>query len=266
MDEIGGTQSIARGIGLLKVVAEGPPDGLTLAQVAERTGLHRATTHRLLAALTRERLLEQDPAHRYHPGVELWVLGASAARRFDIREVSRPALERIATETQDTVYLSVRSGHEAICIARHEGAFPIRTLSLNVGDRRPLGVGSGSLALLAFLAEADRQEVLGGIAADLTRYPRFSAAGIRRLVDETRNRGYSFVGGTILPGMSAFGVPILDSHGNAVAALSVAAIDSRMAEPRLSRMVRLVRSQAAAISSRLSPDRRALHTRPTSRR
>src|SRR5262249_30764723 len=208
MDEIAGTQSIARGIGLLKIVAEGPPEGLTLAQVAQTIGLHRATTHRLLAALARERLLEQDRAHRYHPGVELWVLGTAAARRFDIRDVSRPALKRIAAETQDTVYLSVRSRHEAICVARYEGVFPIRTLSLNVGDRRPLGVGSGSLALLAFLAEADRREVLAGIAAYLTRYPRFSAASIRRLVDETRNRGYSFVGGTILPGMSAFGVPV----------------------------------------------------------
>jgi DNA-binding IclR family transcriptional regulator len=266
MDEIGGAQSIARGIGLLKMVAEGPPEGLTLAQVAERTGLHRATAHRLLAALTRERLLEQDATHRYHPGVELWVLGAAAARRFDIREVARPALERIASQTEDTVYLSVRSGQEAICVARCEGAFPIRTLSLNVGDRRPLGVGSGSLALLAFLAEADRQEVLGGIAAELARYPRFSPAAIRRLVDETRSRGYSLVGGTILPGMSAFGVPILDRHGHAIAALSVAAIDSRMAEPRLSKIVRLVQSQAVAVASRLSPHRRAQHTRPASRR
>src|SRR5262245_19824030 len=162
MDDAGGCESIARGIGLLKVVAVGSPEGLTLAQVAERASLHRATAHRLLAALTRERLLEQDASHRYHGGVELWVLGEAAARRFDIRELCRLPLERITTETQDTVYLSVRSGYEAICVARYEGAFPIRTLSLNSGDRRPLGVGSGSLALLAFLSEPDRHEVLDG--------------------------------------------------------------------------------------------------------
>jgi len=131
MDDTGGTQSITRGIGLLKIVAQGRPEGLTLAQVAERASLHRATAHRLLAALTRERLLEQDASHRYHGGVELWVLGEAAARRFDIRELCRLPLERITAETQDTVYLSVRSGYEAICVARYEGAFPIRTLSLN---------------------------------------------------------------------------------------------------------------------------------------
>jgi DNA-binding IclR family transcriptional regulator len=211
----------------------------------------------LLAALTRERLLEQDASHRYHGGVELWVLGEAAARRFDIRELCRLPLERITAETQDTVYLSVRSGYEAICVARYEGAFPIRTLSLNLGDRRPLGVGSGSLALLAFLSEADRHEVLDGLSRQLTRYPRFTTTGIRRLMDETRARGYSFVGGTILPGMSAFGVPILDGHGHAIAALSVAAIDARMAEPRLSKMIRLVQSQAIAVSNRLGAGRRA---------
>jgi len=263
MDDTGGTQSITRGIGLLKIVAEGPPEGLTLAQLAERASLHRATAHRLLAALTRERLLEQDASHRYHGGVELWALGAAAARRFDIRALCRLPLERITAETQDTVYLSVRSGYEAICVARYEGAFPIRTLSLNLGDRRPLGVGSGSLALLAFLSEADRHDVLDGLSKCLTRYPRFTTTGIRRLVDETRARGYSFVGGTILPGMSAFGVPILDGHGHAIAALSVAAIDTRMAEPRLSKMVRLVQSEAAAVSNRLGAGRRAQNPPPT---
>src|SRR5262245_40121810 len=123
MTEIIGTQSIARAVGLLRIVAEGPASGVTLADAAHATGLHRATAHRVLAALTQERLVEQDAAHRYHPGVELWIMGEAAARRFDIRALARPALERIATETEDTVYLSVRSGRQAICIARCEGAF-----------------------------------------------------------------------------------------------------------------------------------------------
>src|SRR5262249_42027918 len=139
----------------------------TLGELAVMTGLHRATVHRILAALSREHLLEQDEYHRYHAGIDLWVLGEAAARRFDVQEFGRPALERIAAETQDTAYLSVRNGSHAVCVGRSEGAFPIRTLSLNVGDRRPLGVGSGSLVLLAFLSEADREEVFERLGSEL---------------------------------------------------------------------------------------------------
>ena len=260
MTEIVGTQSIARAMELLRTVAEGPANGVTLAEAAEATGLHRATAHRVLAALTRERLVEQDAAHRYHPGVELWIMGEAAARRFDIRDLARPALERIASDTEDTVYLSVRSGPEAICLACCEGAFPIRTLSLKVGDRRPLGVGSGSLALLSFLPPAEREDVLASSGPQLARYARFSSAVLRRLVDQTRARGYSFVAGTIISGMSAFGVPVLDPDGHALAALSVAAIDARMTSSRRAKLVRLVQAQAAALAARLSSGRRRAPT------
>src|SRR5215813_9778686 len=93
--DIGGAQSVARAINLLKIVGAGPSAGVTLAEIVKRTDLHRATAHRLLAALVREGLLEQDATHHYHLGVELWVLGDAAAKRFDIREFGRAALECI---------------------------------------------------------------------------------------------------------------------------------------------------------------------------
>src|SRR5262245_717852 len=249
--EIAGVQTVARAIALVRLVTQGPRIGMTLAEVAAKAGLHRATAHRLLAALAREHLLEQDESHRYHTGIDLWVLGEAAGRRFDIREFGRPALERIAAETQDTAYISVRNGSQAVCVGRSEGAFPIRTLSLSVGDRRPLGVGSGSLVLLAFLPEADREEVFERLGSELGSYPSFSPALIRTLVDETRERGYSFVGGTVLPGMAAVGVPVLDRNGHAIAALSVAAIEPRVTEPRRAQLVAILKAQAALLADRL---------------
>src|SRR5215510_9874924 len=94
--DIGGAQSVARAINLLKIVGAGSSAGATLAEIVKRTDLHRATAHRLLAALVREGLLEQDATHRYHAGIELWLLGDAAARRFDIRELGRATLAHIA--------------------------------------------------------------------------------------------------------------------------------------------------------------------------
>jgi DNA-binding IclR family transcriptional regulator len=254
---LSGGQTISRALALLKIVAAAGREGMSLPQVAERSGLHRATAHRLLNVLVAEHLVAHDETHRYHAGVELWMLGEAAARQFRVRDAGREAVDALARETEDTAYLTMRSGFTAVCVARGEGAFPIRTLSLSVGDRRPLGVGSGSLAILAFMPEEQREEALAMLPAALERYPRLSISAIRRQAEQARELGYSFVGGTIIPGMFAVGVPVLDRGGHAVAALSVAAIEARLAEPRRAKIVALLKAQARALSARLGEKKTA---------
>ena len=83
--------------------------------------------------------------------------GLTATPRFNLREICHPALARIADATGDTVFLTQRSGLDAVCLDRREGTFPIKTFTLEVGMRRPLGVGTGSLAILSALPEEDIQ-------------------------------------------------------------------------------------------------------------
>jgi DNA-binding IclR family transcriptional regulator len=225
---LSGGQTISRALALLKIVAAAGREGMSLPQVAERSGLHRATAHRLLNVLVAEHLVAHDETHRYHAGVELWMLGEAAARQFRVRDAGREAVDALARETEDTV-----------------------------GDRRPLGVGSGSLAILAFMPEEQREEALAMLPAALERYPRLSISAIRRQAEQARELGYSFVGGTIIPGMFAVGVPVLDRGGHAVAALSVAAIEARLAEPRRAKIVALLKAQARALSARLGEKKTA---------
>lgn len=251
-NDVTGSQSIGRAIGLLRILTAGPREGMTLAHVAQAAGLHTATTHRQLSALAREGLVEQDDRHHYFPGVELWLMGQVAAHRFDITGVAHPAMKRIADETEDTVYLFVRSGRQAVCVARCEGTFPIRTLTLAPGDRRPLGINAAALALLSFLSAEDRESVLGELGPDLKPYRQYSVDRIRGEIDATRKRGYSVVPGTVIPGMAAVGVPILDRQGHAIAALSVAAIEQRMTEARRSHIAALIGQEARTLAKRLT--------------
>jgi DNA-binding IclR family transcriptional regulator len=260
--DMSGSQSIGRAIGLLRILTRRAHDGMTLAHLAKESGLHPTTAHRQLAALLREGLVEQDVARRYHPGRELWLMGQVAALRFDISDVARATMKRIADETEDTVYLFVRSFRQAICVARCEGAFPIRALTLNAGDRRPLGVNAGALALLSYQPDDVREDVLAHIAPDLRPLRGYSVEYVRRQIAETRARGYSIVTGTIVPGMSAVGVPVLDRAGQALASLSVAAIDQRMTPKRCAQIAKFVQAEARSLARRLG-DRGAETNNPS---
>ena len=86
------------------------------------------------------------------------------------RELYMPAVENIALRMRDTAFFSVRSANESVCLARRNGDFPLRVMSLEKGSRRPLGDGSGSLAILAFLPDERRSEILEQCASLYERF------------------------------------------------------------------------------------------------
>jgi hypothetical protein len=133
-----GTQSIERALLLLREIAAHNRGGSRLLDLATRTGLQRPTVHRMLKCLAADNMVQQDgDSHRYYLGSMVFELGLTATPRFNLREMCHPALARIAEATGDTVFLTQRSGLDAVCLDRREGAFPIKTFTLEVGRRRP---------------------------------------------------------------------------------------------------------------------------------
>jgi DNA-binding IclR family transcriptional regulator len=240
-------RSIDRAAAVLRTLALHEVQGARLAEVTAAVGLGKATVHRLLGALVAVGFVDFDgTAKRYRLGYGLHALGA-AARRFGIVELARPSLRRLARATGDTVYLSLRDGDEALCLDRATGAYPIRTLTLDIGDRRPLGVGAGALALLAFLPEAEVARLVRSTRAARAGYAGFDDAALAGLVAETRAAGFSFNDGRIVGAMCALGAPVHDGAGRLVAALSIAAIRERMGSARRAELVALLQDEAAEI-------------------
>jgi DNA-binding IclR family transcriptional regulator len=248
----GTVKSVERAAAILKLLASEAIAGWRLSDIARSTGLGKTTTHRLLAALAESGFVIQSPeTRRYFLGYEIIRLG-QLATRYDMGELARPALLRLARETGDTVFISVREGLDALCLAREVGDFPIKTLTLSAGDRRPLGVGAGSLALLAFLPEEEIGEVIASNAARLANYPRFSPDDLADLTAKTRKWGHSFNEGRIVTAMCAIGVPVFDPRGRVVAAISVAAIRERMDDERVAWIVSLLQTEADKLRARLT--------------
>ena len=247
-------QTIGRASMMLRALADGASEGTRLARVADATGLGKSTVLRLLKALIEVGYVEfDDKAKLYRLGYDLFLLGQSA-RRFHIIELARAGLDRLAAETGDTVFLSVRDGTMAHCVDRRTGSYPIRTLTLSVGDRRPLGVGAGSLALLAFENDTEVASVLGANRAERRAFERFGDDDLRDMIAAARRCGHTYNDGRIVTAMNAVGVPVLDAGGRVAAALSIAAIHERM-EPKRREMIANLLKQEAAILSGLLDER-----------
>lgn len=246
----GGTQSIERVINLLRVVASRGRNGMRLGDITAASGLPSSTCFRMLQRLEDEGVLERHAVTRkYLLGPLLYELGLLAQPRFQLAQRCENTLATLADLTQDTVYLSERRGNEAVCSARALGDYPIKALTLDVGVRRPLGVGAGGLAILCALPPAEADEIITGHAE---RYPKLSsltAARVREAIAQGREQGYAFLDGAGHPGTAAVGVIIPTIAP--VAAISVAAISSRLDPARRVEIAAQLQLHALRLSRQL---------------
>lgn len=250
IDDVAGTQSIQRTLRVLRYVGSRGSAGATLSGVVRDCALRKATAHRILAVLVREGFLRHDNGTRiYELGHEAHILGWSANER--LRSLAQASMVRICRAWEDTAFLSIRCGNESVCIDRHVGGYPVKTLTMEIGSRRPLGVGAGSTALLAFLDRDEIDRILSDMEPDLVTYPAFSVSLIRELVRETQHQGFSFNDGRIVSGVYSVGVPILRHNRQVVGALSVSAVAARMEKDRRTGLVAMLKDEAARISELL---------------
>jgi len=242
-----GTQSILRAILLLRAVAEADEQGFRLYQIADAVGLPSTTAHRILNVLVSEGLLEYDPAFKtYHIGIGLYSLG-NKATRFALRSKYRSCLENIAHKTQDSVYLIVKSGLDALCIDSIESNSTIRIMTYNIGSREPLGIGAGSLALLSFSPD---EEIKSVVEANRLRYKSNNDTSVTKLknqINRARKLGYVYNRGAYMKGINAVGWPLFDETEKIIAAISVASIAERINTERSREIAMLIKSEISQI-------------------
>ena len=258
-------QSISRPTAVLEALAAASSAGLRMTDVMRATGLGKATVHRLLAGLAAYGLVDQDSdTGRFFLGTRILSWAVTAGDRFGLARLAEPAMVRLSQATLDTIYLAVRSGDEAVCLNRREGLHPIRTLTLNVGDRRPLGVSAGGLALLAFLSDQEIERILRLQVEARTQLP-FDQITLRKLISDTRQAGFAYYdapvlhGAEVVTGMAAIAVPIRRPDKKPVASLSVAAITARLQAQRRKEIVTQLQAEVRQIEASLEsvPEERA---------
>jgi DNA-binding IclR family transcriptional regulator len=247
-----GTQVVSRVAALLRIVGR-KPEGSPLVELVRMSGLTRPTVHRLLSSLAAEGLLDQDSGSgNWVLGPEILLMGSVASARFPLEDIARPSLRRLAEESGESAFFSVRRGAETVCLLREEGSFPVRSFVLHEGVRFPLGVASAGTAIMAFLPAEEQEELLAGWAAHAGSFAAtHPEALVRANLETTRQAGFSVNPGLVLEGGWGMGAAVFNQHGRPAWALSLTGIEPRFREDRRDRLGRLLMEEAHRISLQL---------------
>ena len=245
-------QNITRATLVLDAISRTGERGARLIDICNETELGKATAHRLTNGLIANGLVEQEvDTGRYFVGLRLLAWSRNAGSQHGLRRVCGASLTRLCARTADTVYLSMKVNDQIVCAARSVGSFPIKTLVFEQGDRRPLGVGAGSLALLSFLPRSEFERVYPNVVTSVAQFG-IDEASLSQMINTTRNEGYAFEDETVVPGMRAVALPVFKNDDLPVAAISVTAISARMEDARRQEIIGYIGEEVDRICADLA--------------
>lgn len=233
MRQHSGIGVLDKAVAVLYAVAEHP---CGLNELCTRTGLPRATAHRLAVGLEVHRLLARDNNGLWRPGPALAELAAGASD--PLQEAAGAILPRLREITGESVQIYCRDGNARVCIAALEPPVGLRD-TVPIGARLPLTAGSAAKVLLAW-ADPELQRT---ILAD-------AVFGDRALA-EVRKRGWAQSAAERAAGVASVSAPVRDAGGTVVAAVSVSGPIDRMGRRPGARWAADLVAAAEALHKRL---------------
>lgn len=246
-----GTQAIARAAALLREIASGGGAERNLADLARGLVLERPTAHRILRRLVDEGLVQQNPATRgYSLGALVYELGLVAKPPLALHSLAGEALAVVARESGDTAFAIVGSGLDSVCLDRKEGSYPVKALMMEVGRRRPMGVGAGSLAMLASMSQDAALKMLEANAARIRLIGESGASSLKEVVLKGAQDGFVLRTPVDAPEILSLGVAVCNAYGTPILGFSISALRFRI-EQRFNDLVALLHGQKAQIETRL---------------
>jgi DNA-binding IclR family transcriptional regulator len=210
--------ALARGLSVLRCFRQGDRF-LGNQEIAERTGLPKATVSRLTNTLTALGYLNHSKRFsQYSLGTAVLSLGYSMLGNMDILKSARPLMQELADNVEASVSLAARDGLHMVylenCVARAN----MIALRIDVGARTRIANTAMGRALLCGLPEAERAELIAQIrqATPKAEWPKIKT-GIDQGAIDYREKGFCFSLGDWRENVNSIAVPLIQADGSVLA-------------------------------------------------
>jgi len=245
----GGVQSLARAFAIMEEIARNR-EGIGLADLSKRVGLHNSTTFHLVKTLVSLGYVRQMvDSKRYRIGRPLFALAASALDEVEMVSLATPILEGLSRETGESAHFSVRMDDAVVVLARTggKGAFQLND---RAGAVRPAHCTALGKIMLAALPVDQFERYL--VRADLKAFTPKSitaAEQLRREIAEVRRTALAVDDGEFDAEVRCAAVPVRDFSGQIIGTIGVSGPVWRLSIEALQKRARVVRAAADRLSA-----------------
>jgi IclR family transcriptional regulator, pca regulon regulatory protein len=223
---------------------------MTLTEVAEVTGLTRASARRFLLTLVHAGYAETD-GKRFALTPRLLELGHAVMAASSVWDIARPVLAAVSDRLGESCYGAVLDGSEVLYVLHVPSARYLINVDLRVGSRTPAYCTSVGRVLLAGLTPVAAERVLA-MARPEARTPQTvtTKAALVEAVEQARRQGWAIVDEELEPGLRSLSVPLRGRGGMTVGAINICGPTSRVSLEELrTRFLRELLEAAARIQA-----------------
>jgi DNA-binding IclR family transcriptional regulator len=249
--ERAGIQSIERAFALLEEVAR-HRDGIGLAELSKRVGLHSSTAFHLVRTMVQLGYLSQPPdSKKYRVGRRLFTLAAGALDDVELVRIATPILEKLSLETGEASHFAVRSGDDIVVVAKTAGGGMFQLVDRS-GAVRPAHATALGKVIAAALAESELERYLQ--THDLRKFTdktTVARAALLRELEAVRRDGIAFDDGEFDPEVRCVAVPVRDFAGRITGAIGISGPIWRLSLQALQEKSARVREAAENLSAEL---------------
>ena len=206
-------------------------DGVTIKECADELDLADSTVHKHLASVKDARLVVQEGTE-YRLGLGLLTYGIAARNLFPIYELAQDAMDDLAAETGERIWLKVEENGVEIPIDRRAGKHAIHDHP--IGYPVKLHKTAGGKALLAHLPEPRREELITSLDLDAnTEHTITDETELRQALQAIREREVAYNKGEDIVGVNAVAAPVLDNEGVLHGSIVISGPANRITDARL---------------------------------
>lgn len=240
--------SLQRGLAVLELLA-GRPDGATLREITDQLQLPGASLLRIARTLVELGYLSRDErTKRFFITNSFLLLGQPRTSTRGLSECAISAMRRIRQATGETTQLCCLIGDEMVILEQLLSVHPFK-YSADLGARCPCYSSAPGKAVVAFLAAEEQDELVNRLQfKKFTDNTITTRRAFRLELERIREVGFAVDRAEGLAGIHCVAAPIVDRHGTAVGAITIAGPSARIPDDEFESMGLVVREGARAAS------------------
>jgi len=226
-----------------------------ITELSLKLSFPKSTVHRILNSLLSYSLVSQEKeTSKYKLGLKILEYSNSFYNSFDFRQIAKPILKKICTETGFTTSLTAWYDGHSICIDSVTPSQKLNThhLFVEIGKKMPFHCTASAKVLLAYQLPEDIKRIIN--KKHLIRYTPNTITEPGKLMMhllDIKNKGFAICDEELEEGIKAIATPIKDINGRTKASITITGLAKRISSSNTKKLIKIVTNSAEEISKML---------------
>ncbi|WP_028776302.1 IclR family transcriptional regulator [Shimazuella kribbensis] len=216
-------------------------------ELAKECGMSHSVVQRILSTFEKKGFLMKDAqSQKYELGISFWEYGQMVQEKIHLDDLIHPIMETISHKAGESICFTILDGNEGVCIDIVESSQIIK-YAISVGSRTQLYAGASNKVMMAYLPEAQQEEIINQGLIPVTSNTIIHAEKLKKDLNEIRQNGWCYSVGEYTESVFGIAIPLFNYRNEVFASLTISGPAYRVNEDEVKNLLELLQTESKKI-------------------